>query len=160
MTSEAEGARLFTMAPGLGYVNRTLDRETVDDIGAAIRNYQTIDRFELIQNTNSVSLYNTLSYGPISWYSEAAYKSSEAFFDPEALLTNPDGSLTEGRWVRESGTVFYSSLSYAGGGLGVTVEGKRTENFDFRIDPQLSLLRGLITFIPIDSKVFASYSVT
>jgi hypothetical protein len=44
--------------------------------------------------------------------------------------------------------VLYSSLSYAGGKLGVTVEAKRTKNFNYRIDPNLRLLRGLISYIP------------
>lgn len=148
LTSEAEGAKLFSLAPGIGLVNRTLDRETVDEIGSSIRNYSVGDQFKLITNTYAASVFNTLSYGPISWYAEGAYKSSEAFFNPNKILVASDGTETDGKWVREAGSVLYSSLSYAGGGLGVTFEAKRTENFDFRADPQLSLLRGLITFIP------------
>jgi len=148
LTGEEEGSKLFTLAPGIGMVNRTLDRETVDAIGSSIRNYLPVDRFALKQNTFAFSLYNTLSYGPVSWYAEASLKSAESFFDPNAQQLQPDGSFTDGKWVSEQGTVYYTSLSYAGNGLGVTLEGKRTENFDFRADPQLSLLRGLITFIP------------
>lgn len=148
LTSEKEGAKLFTLAPGIGVVNRTLDRPAVDDIGAAIRNYQDVDRFKLITNTYTGTIYNSLSYGPISLYTEAAFKSSEAFFDPVALLTQDVGDPVEGKWRRASGSVYYASLGYAGHGLGVTLEAKRTENFDFRADPQLSLLNGLITYIP------------
>jgi len=139
---------LFTLAPGIGFVNRTLDRPTVDAIGSSIRSYTPSEQFKLITNTYSGTFYNTLSYGPVSLYTEAALKSSEAFFDPTDLLEQPVGPPTEGRWVRESGSVYYGSLSYAGNGLGVTVEAKRTENFDFRANPQLSLLNGLITYIP------------
>jgi len=149
LTKESEeGATLFTLAPGVGMVNRTLDRDAVDQIGASIRNYLDVDRFKLVQNTYAFSLYNTLTYGPISLYTEGALKTAESFFDPNAQLSLLDGSKIDGKWVKERGTVLYGSLSYAGNGLGVTIEGKRTENFDFRADPQLSLLRGLITFIP------------
>ena len=148
LTKEEEGSKLFSLAPGIGMVNRTLDRETVDEIGTTIREYLDVDRFKLRQNTYAFSAYNTLNYGPFSLYTEAALKSEEAFFDPIALQTQTDGSFTDGKWVSEQGTVYYSSLSYAGHGLGITLEAKRTENFDFRADPQLSLLRGLITFIP------------
>jgi len=145
---DPEKGRLFTLAPGAGMLNRTLNQEAVNDIGSSIRNYVDSQRFGLKRNTFAYSLYNTLTYGPVSWYAEAAYKSAESFFNQFKQLQLPNGSLVDGRWVRESGTVYYTSLSYAGNGLGVTVEGKRTENFEFRADPQLTLLRGLITYIP------------
>ncbi len=145
---DKENATLFTLAPGIGIVNRTLDRENVDAIGSAIRNYLDVQRFKLASNTFSGSLFNTLSYGPISLYTEAAVKSPEAFFDPFEPQLRIVGDPLEGSWVKEMGSVYYASLSYAGNGFGITVEGKRTENFDFRADPRLSLLRGLVTFIP------------
>ena len=81
-------------------------------------------------------------------YLEGALKSSEAFNDPFALKTNRDGTTSPGKMVRQSGSVLYGSLSYAGNGLGVTIEGKRTENFEFRTDPNLQLLDGIINYIP------------
>jgi len=148
LTKESENPTLFTLAPGIGIVNRTLSRETVDAVGSGIRSYFPEDQFELAHNTFSGTFFNTLSFGPISLYTEAALKSAEAFFDPLAPIRQPSGDPVEGGWVRKEGSVYYASLSYAGNGLGVTVEGKRTESFDFRADPQLSLLRGLVTFIP------------
>ncbi len=145
---DPEKDRHLTLAPGIGMVNRTLNQEAVNQIGSSIRNYVEEQRFGLKRNTFAYSLYNTVHYGSLSWYAEAAYKSGESFFNPFKELILSDGSTTDGRWVREAGTVFYSSLSYAGNGLGITVEGKRTENFEFRADPQLTLLRGLITYIP------------
>lgn len=148
LTSEKEDAKLFTLAPGLGFVNRTLNREVVDAIGASIRNYLPEDQFKLRLNTYAMSFYNTLSYGPFSLYTEVAQKSQEAFFNPFLTRELISGGEVIGQWVSEMGSVYYGSLSYAGGGLGVTVEGKRTENFDFRADPQLALLQGLVTYIP------------
>jgi hypothetical protein len=145
---DPEKGKIISLAPGFGMINRTLNQEAVNQIGSAIRNYVDEQRFELKRNTFAYSLYNTVTYGPVSLYTEAAYKSSESFFNPFKQLILSNGNTTDGRWVREAGTVFYSSLSYAGNGLGVTVEAKRTENFEFRADPQLLLLRGLITYIP------------
>jgi len=148
LTSKEEGSTLFTLSPGLGIVNRTLNDDILNNIGSSIRNYRDEDKFKLYKNTTSFSLYNTMSFGPISWYAEAAYKSPESFFNPNKSRELRGGGNITGTWLREKGTVFYTSLSYAAKGLGVTVEGKRTENFDFRADPNLNLLNGLITFIP------------
>lgn len=148
LTAKSDSATLFTLAPGIGFVNKTMNREAVDAVGSAIRTYVAEEQFKLATNTYSGTFFNTLSYGPISLYTEVALKSQEAFFDPQELQSTLVGDDIVGRWVKEAGSVYYGSLSYAGNGLGVTVEAKRTENFDFRIDSQLGLLNGLITYIP------------
>jgi hypothetical protein len=63
------------------------------------------------------------------------------------------GDTVLGRYVQGAGTVFYSSLSFAKSGLGLTVEGKRTENFDFRTRPQEEGVRGLLHYIPPMARV-------
>ena len=140
--------KLFTLAPGVGFVNRTLDDDSMDRVIDIVRNYEEVDRFLPEYNTNAFSIFNTLTYSKFSWYAEAAFKSAEAFFDPNAIKTEFSGASTFGKLVKESGSVLYSSLSYAGHGLGVTFEYKRTENFDFRVDPNLRLLFGMVSFIP------------
>lgn len=140
--------KVFTMAPGLGIVNRTLDDVTMNRVIDIVTTYTADDRIVPVYNTYAFSFYNTMVAGPISWYFEAAYKTNEAFFDPQAILTDVNGVESFGKLVKESGTVFYSSMSYAKSGLGITLEGKRTENFDYRVDPNLRLNRGLINFIP------------
>ncbi|MBT8189232.1 MAG: hypothetical protein KJO29_02290 [Bacteroidia bacterium] len=140
--------KMFTLAPGLGIVNNTLDEESVNSVVDIVKTYQPVDRVEPKYNTFAYSLFNTLSYGPVSWYAEYALKSSEIFYDPNAIRTEASGAQTFGKLVKDSGSVIYSSLSYAGHGLGVTLEMKRTENFDYRANPNLRLLRGLINFIP------------
>lgn len=79
---------------------------------------------------------------------EAAYKSPDAFFDSQAKRQEADGSTSFGKYRRAAGSVLYSSVSLALGKLGITVEGKRTQNFNFRSDPNLRLNRGLVNFIP------------
>lgn len=138
----------FTLAPGIGIVNRTLDDKTMGRVVDIISTYRDEDRVTPVHNTYAFTLFNTMIAGPFSWYFEAAYKTAEAYYDPMAVLTDVNGIQSFGKLVKESGTVFYSSLSYANSGLGVTVEGKRTESFDYRVDPNLRLNRGLINFIP------------
>ena len=80
-------------------------------------------------------------------------------FDPFATKTNRDGSTSLGKLVNEKGVVYYTSVSIAGKGFGLTVEGKRTENFTFRTNPFVSLNRGMINFLPPMSR-FNTYRLT
>ena len=139
---------VFTLAPGIGIVNRTLDDRTMDRVVDIVSTYRAEDQVIPVFNTYAFSLFNTMVAGPISWYFEAAYKTSEAYFDPNAILTDVNNVESFGKIVKNEGTVIYTSLSYAKSGLGVTLETKRTENFDYRVDPNLRLNRGLINFIP------------
>lgn len=138
----------LSLSPGLGFVNRTLGNETIDELVQVVKNYIPDEQIELQYNNYLLSAFNTLSYDKFTWYVEAAYKSPEAFRDPMALRTELTGETGFGKYVRESGTVFYSSLSFAQKGLGITLEGKRTENFNYRSDPTLNRNLGLINYIP------------
>lgn len=140
--------KIFTLAPGLGIVNRTVDDDTMDDVVDIVSTYIGEDRVVPVFNTYAFSLFNTLVAGPFSWYLEGAYKTSEVYFDPNAILTDVNGVESFGKLVKNEGTVIYTSLSYAAKGLGVTLETKRTENFDYRVNPNLRLNRGLINYIP------------
>ena len=137
-----------TIAPGIGFVNRTLDQPAIDELISIFQLYPDEERAKLKYNVYLGSFYNTLSAGPISWYVEAALKSNDVFFDPTATFTDFSGTETIGKFVQSRGSMFYSSLSYANKGLGVTLEGKRTENFNFRVDQTLSQLDGLINYLP------------
>lgn len=143
----------WSLSPGVGFVNRTLSDQSMNLIIDNIRTYLPEDRDVPVYNVYLASLYNTLSYKSITWYVEAAYKSPEVFFDPFDTKTSINGSETFGRFRKAAGSVLYSSLSFAKNKLGVTLEAKRTENFNFRIDPNLTLNRGLITFIPPMNRV-------
>jgi hypothetical protein len=68
---------------------------------------------------------------------EAAYKTDEALSDPNA-----------GRLVDRFGTLFYTSIGYSTKGFGATLEGKRTENFNFRVSPLETQLNGILNFLP------------
>lgn len=136
--------------PGAGVVSRTNSEETMQKLVSALQSYTEPDeRIEGITYNNYLfSLYNTMTYGNFSWYLEAAYKSPDVFLDPNALFTTFTGKKVPGRLVREAGNVFYTTMSYAVRKIGVTVEAKRTENFNFRTDQTLILNRGIINFLP------------
>ncbi len=138
----------LTVAPGIGFVNRTLSDATMDQVIEVIQSYQDVDKVIPVYNVYLGTLYNTLNYKGFSWYVEGAYKTAEVYNDLFAEKTELDGTVTLGKFVKNSGSVLYSSLSYAGNGLGITVEGKRTENFNFRSDPNMNLNLGLLNFIP------------
>lgn len=138
----------ITLAPGIGYTGRTLDDAEMTKVISIVKNYIGDDRFKPEYNVHMFSLYNTLSAGPIALYLEGAYKSEDAFFDGTELKEEIVGGFSQGRFVKRPGSVFYSSLSYAGHGLGLTIEGKRTENFNVRAETTLELNRGFIGFLP------------
>ncbi|MEL6924774.1 MAG: DUF6029 family protein [Bacteroidota bacterium] len=138
----------WSIAPGIGMVNKTLADETVNQIVSAISTYTPQDSIGANYNTFAFSAYNTLTLGPITWYVEGAYKSSEVIFDPFAEKLNWTGDRSLGKLVQRPGSVLYSTLSYAANGLGITLEGKRTENFTFRTNPFVTLNQGAINFLP------------
>lgn len=156
-TGNIKGARLegflsfgedspLSLAPGIGFVNRTISDENMDKVKSALRTYLPEDKFVPVFNTYATSIYNTLSYRGITWYTEVALKSNDIFFNPFAIKTEVAGN-TLGKFVLSPGSVIYNSVSFAYGNLGVTAEMKRTENFSFRIDPDLRLIRGLVNYL-------------
>lgn len=136
----------LTLAPGIGFVNRTISDENMEGVVGALRTYLEEDRFNPQHNAYSGSVYNTLSYKGISLYTEIALKSQDIFYNPFAVKQEIIGT-TLGKLEQKSGSVIYNSLSIAKGKLGVTAEFKRTQNFNYRIDPNLRLNRGLVNFL-------------
>ncbi|MCB0569473.1 MAG: hypothetical protein KDC66_06915 [Phaeodactylibacter sp.] len=151
--SGGEGAS-WSIAPGFGVVNRTLDDASMNSLVATINTYSKDDAFVPKYNTYAFSLYNTLTAGNFTWYVEGAYKTEDNLNDPFGTFNLGDTATFVGdKLFLADGSVLYSSLSYASKGLGITVEGKRTENFDFRTRPQEQLNRGLINFLPPMARV-------
>jgi hypothetical protein len=104
-------------------------------------------------NTVAITAYNTLSAGRFSWYVEGAYKTEDILDNIYATRTLWTGTQTVGKFVLADGYVAYTSLSYAGGGVGVSVQYKRTHNFNFRADPFAKFNRGIVNFLPPMSRV-------
>ncbi len=150
--SPSDSAR-WSIAPGAGVVGRSYDDATIQEAVSAITTYTPVDSIGAQYNTYAFSAYNTLTAGPVTWYVEGAYKTRDLFFDPFSPKTNWDGSETTGKLVNRSGWVAYSSLSFTAGTFGITVEGKRTENFTFRANPFVALNQGLVNFLPPMSRI-------
>ncbi|MEM7102231.1 MAG: DUF6029 family protein [Bacteroidota bacterium] len=124
------------LAPGGGVVNRVLDEESMALIVADINTYAPIDSFIPKYNVYAFSLYNTLTVKDFSWYIEGAFKTNEAIVGPEGIL------------VDKFGSVIMTNLSYSRKGFGITVQGKRVENFILRTSPNEILNEGVINFLP------------
>ncbi|WP_235297654.1 DUF6029 family protein [Portibacter marinus] len=137
------------LTPGVGFTGKKLSDGSVSRLISVLRNYLEEERInQFSYHSMAYSIYNSLNYKAYSWYVELAYKLPEVFFDPFNETTKITGSTSQGKYVKEAGHVIYSTLSYAKQGLGITLEGKRTQNFDFRVDPTLILNNGLIGFLP------------
>ena len=143
----------WTMAPGFGVVARTIDDETMNQLVSAIATYTPQDSIGVKYNAYAFSVFNTLNVGKWTWYIEAAYKTSEVIFDPFAEKLNWTGEVSLGKFVNRPGKIVYMSLAYAQKGLGITGEYKRTENFNFRVTPFVSLNQGMINFLPPMTRV-------
>ncbi|MBX9448899.1 MAG: hypothetical protein KL787_03950 [Taibaiella sp.] len=139
------------LAPGFGVLNRTLDRNSVDDILTRVNLLPTDERFSPKFNMYAFTVYNTLSYKDLSWYIEGAYKTEEAINDLSGNIFNADGN------------VLFTTINYATKGIALTLTGKRTENFAMRTSPSQVLLNGMANWQPIiaqirPQRVIARYS--
>ncbi len=151
-TTLGDSTGRFSLAPGAGVVARTLDDNSMNLVVSTLNTYPAQDTFSPKFNTYAVSLYNTLTYGPFSWYVEGAFKTADAQTDPEGVFERViDGEqvTTVGEKIfQDQGTVLYTSIGYAAKGLGLSAEYKRTENFFWRARPQANLNQGFIGFLP------------
>ncbi|MCB9316675.1 MAG: hypothetical protein H6569_11095 [Lewinellaceae bacterium] len=134
----------ISIAPGFGAVARTLDEESVNRVVNEIATYAPQDSTGAQYNTYAMTLYNTLHIGNFSWYVEGAYKTKDVIYNEfEEKVTGGLGKL-----VNTDGYTAYTSFTYGGGGLGITLEGKYTKNFRFRTDPFQIGVQGQINFLP------------
>lgn len=138
----------LSFAPGFGFVSRTLDSKIVDKLVSIIKDYIPEEQSSPIYNTYLGTVYSTISYDAFTLFFEGSMKTKDMYFDPNIKRKLISGGFAKGKYVKNPGSVFYSSLGYAKNKLGITVEYKRTENFDFRTNQTLILNHGLINFIP------------
>ncbi|MDX1476229.1 MAG: DUF6029 family protein, partial [Saprospiraceae bacterium] len=153
-----EGA--LSLAPGIGLITKTLSDGQMDDLANVLSTYTPEDFIDKAPFHNfALSLYNTLQYGPVTWYFEGAYKSKDVFLDLYATRSLWTGEQTLGKYVLESGYVIYNAISYARGKVGITLESKVTSDFNYRADPLAVLNRGMINFLPPMAR-FNTYRLT
>ncbi len=138
----------WSLAPGIGFMNRTLDDATMDNLVATINTYPAEEAFVPKYNVYAFTVYNTLTAGAFSWYLETAYKTEEAINDPFGQLQLTDTTSITGRFIQSDGSALYTTLSYAKNGWGVILEARRIDRFQLRTRPQEELNRGVINFLP------------
>src|SRR5690606_34636267 len=95
------------------------------------------DRFQPTSNTYVLTGAFTMNWKNLAWASEFCYKTKEALRNPFTLnLFGSDGNL------------FFTSLGYSQKGLGINMQYKRVETYQFRSSPENLLLNGQLTYLP------------
>ncbi|MBK7636221.1 MAG: hypothetical protein IPJ13_19580 [Saprospiraceae bacterium] len=134
-----------TLAPGIGFVNRTISGENMAGVADALRAYLEEDRFMPNHNVGGTFLqYCTIQR--IQPIPEVTLKSNDIFTITFAEKREIIGS-SIGKLEQKTGSVLYSSL-HTPRETWYQCGSQRTENFNFRIDPNQRLLRGLVNFLP------------
>ncbi|MDA1182208.1 MAG: DUF6029 family protein [Bacteroidetes bacterium] len=137
--------KLGNVQLGSSFVNRTLDRETMDRLVSSINNYDTKDRFYPTYNFYGYNAYATYTKGNFSWSNEANLKSPEAILGMNNLFKLRGGS------------ALYTSFSWGKGGIkmgkneasiGLNVQARHVDNFSFKTAPTETLLNGLLGYLP------------
>jgi hypothetical protein len=123
--------------PGIGVVNRTLDKASLDNVVNIVNSLELQDRFVPKYNYYAATLYNTLTSGDFTVYTEAAVKSTEAIKDFRDSLINANGS------------VLYANIGWNRKKVGLTLAAKRTENFALRTSPNEPILRAFTNWQPV-----------
>ena len=142
----------ISILPGVSVVNRTMDEANANSLLNNINQYPISQRFDVKRNVFIYSAYNTINIGDFSLFGEFAYKTKEAVYNNIIdTIVNPDNTLilkqTSGLQNLDGNVIFLSS-TYSKNGLGVTVQYKRTDHFEFRTSPNESINNGLIAYIP------------
>lgn len=142
----------LSIAPGIGFMNRTLSGDQMDNMIGILKGYVDSDRYLPKFNVYAATFYNNLSYKDFNWFIEAAYKSEDSFFDPNADRDLGNGSTSKGLFRGETGSFLYTSVGQSIGKFSVNVEYKRTENFELRTNPALQQFDGLMNYFPPASR--------
>ncbi len=146
-----DSTKNFSFAPGAGIVGRTYTSETIDDAKFEVAGYFKDEQIDLQYNTYAATVFNTLTAGDFTWYFEAAAKTKDVIYDPNAprsILINNKIDTVNGKLVNREGYTFYSSLAYSKKGFGITLEAKRTQDFSLRQNPNALGIQGPINYLP------------
>ena len=112
-------------APGVGFVNRTLDNDL-------LRDFRDFGVDDVNFNQLGLTYFHTLTAGAFNWYFESATKSNGPTNYPDFVV---NGTLGENVIFQEKGSLLYSSLNFNKDKVGIVAEAKRVDNFQFRSNP-------------------------
>lgn len=134
---------------GVSAVNRTLDENTMAALVSEINSMYYLDRFYPKYNTYALNGYFNMNWKDFTFMAEYNYKTKEAIRVAD-LQTN------ETKLISSDGNIFLAGASYSKrklgkdkkGGIGVNVQYRRIENFQFVVTPYANLLNGIVTYQP------------
>ena len=129
---------------GAGFLNRTLDQATMNQLANEINALPYAQRFVPMYNMYAGTLYNTLTYKGFSLYTEYAKKSKEAVF-----ITDPNNNQD---LENLPGDVFYAGANYSFYGFGLNLQYKKINSFIMKTTPYATLLDGIMDYLPPLSK--------
>ncbi len=132
------------MLTGAGFLNRTLDQATMNQLANEINSLPYSQRFIPMYNMYAGTAYNTLNYKGFSWYTEYAQKSREAVF-----ITDDNNNQ---QLENLPGHVFYTGASYSFYGFGLNVQYKSISTFIMKTTPYATILDGIMDYLPPLSK--------
>jgi len=123
---------------GASIVNRTLGGNVINELVNEINGLPIAERFQPKSNACIYNGYFTLNWGRFAWFTEYTLKEKSALRNPFDLT----------KLYNREGKVLSTSLSYSQSGLGINLQYKRVENYQFRTSPNYILLNGLVTYLP------------
>lgn len=129
----------WILEPGVSFINRTLDENSMNSVVSTINNQPLPTRFYPKFNMFGWNVYTQIGYKKWRLFLEYSGKSKEAIKD-----LNADGQPL----VYKGGQVYYASLSYSQKGLGVNFQYKRIESFPMRTSPNELQLNGVLNYLP------------
>jgi len=129
---------------GLSLVNRTLTSDDMNLITAEINSYDRDNRFDPKYNTYSYNAYFNYGIGNFNFSGEYVAKTEEAIRNLEGKLESSPGSI-----IQLGGSYAKNKLGKnKKGGLGINVQYRKIDHFQFKNSPNAELLNGFLTYQP------------
>lgn len=133
------------MTPGFGFVVRNNPENDVKLI------FSDNGFNDVVENNYAASVFNTLSYGPIDMYVEAAYSAASPKVYANYLV-NRNLDVQEA-YIHDSGALLYAQIAMLKKKYGVTLQGKWVDNFQQRVNPLDINLQSNYNFLAPINKV-------
>ncbi|NPA34051.1 MAG: hypothetical protein GXO48_03870 [Chlorobi bacterium] len=127
---------------GVGALNRTLDRQTMDRIVQEINSYPVENRFIPTHNMYAAGGWMTLSVTPVTIYVEGAYKWKDIYRE---ALNKP--------LISTNGYVVYGEVQFTSSKVWASAKFREIYRFALRINPYTTGYEGILNYLPAFSKM-------
>jgi len=129
---------------GGSMVNRTLSNDDMNLIASEINGYPLAERFDPKYNTYAYNGYFNYGIGDFNIFGEYCGKTNEAIRNLEGRLEDSEGSI-----IQVGGSFAKNKLGKKKkGGVGVNVQYRKIDHFQFKNTPNAELLNGFLTYQP------------